>query len=56
MTTDQAESVVMNSGAKENYSIKLDRLSICYNESNQEYGQKTCGLLLTTTCQNQFRE
>jgi len=36
----------MNSGTKENYSIKLDRLSICYNESNQEYVRKTCGLLL----------
>ncbi len=35
----------MNNGAKGNCSIKLDRLSICYNESNQEYVQKTCGLL-----------
>ena len=42
----------MNTGNKGNYSIKLDRLSICYNEPNQEYVQKTCGLLVSDHIQD----
>ncbi len=52
MATDQAENVVVNAGSKGNYSITLDRLSICYNEPNHAYVQKTCGLLVNDHIQN----